>query len=73
MVTLVTEGQMFVRNSDGKECVITYTDNGKCDLLFSNRFLMRDIDQDVVIRDYELKTDYGNVLNAIEELIDDTD
>lgn len=50
-------------------CAVVYVDKGKADLLFPNKFQIRDIPLLNVAQEYTFVKDCGSPTNAIEEIL----
>lgn len=62
---------IIIQNKTGKRCAVIYMDKGKVDLLFSNKFQIKDVPVFNVIVEYTFIKDCGSVIDAIEEICND--
>ena len=65
----ITAGTIL-ESSSGKRCAIVFENNLKYDLLFSERFQMRDVPLENILREYRFIETKPKVIDAIEEILD---
>lgn len=62
---------IIVQNKTGRRCAVVYMDKGKVDLLFSNKFQIKDVPVLNITAEYTFIKDCGSVVDAIEEICND--